>query len=166
MASTGACASDRTESFFEQEQSSLPAVALVLGFLLAGMVGATVHFAQAARTHAEHMGSANERLEREISDRQIYLQQIEFERQRALQGWNEAKRQSALLANQAQELKRSNESLGEFASIASHDLKEPLRKIQTFGDMLRRRSGAQLDSDASGYLDRVTGRGAAHANTD
>ena len=146
-----------TESFFAQEQSSLPAVALVLGLLLAGMVGATVHFAQAARTHAEHMGSANERLEREVSDRQIHLQQIEFERQRALQGWNEAKRQSTLLANQAQELKRSNESLTEFASIASHDLKEPLRKIQTFGDMLRRRSGDQFDGEAGSYLDRMTG---------
>jgi PAS domain S-box-containing protein len=57
----------------------------------------------------------------------------------------------------AAELHRSNEYLREFAYIASHDLKEPLRKIQTFGDMLRRNSAERLDNDGRDYLERMTG---------
>ena len=56
----------------------------------------------------------------------------------------------------ADELRRSNAALEEFAYIASHDLKEPLRKIQTFGDLLRRKIGDTLPTDARGYLDRMS----------
>ena len=43
-----------------------------------------------------------------------------------------------------QDLQRSNESLQQFAYIASHDLQEPLRKIQSFGDILRNKYADQL----------------------
>ena len=52
------------------------------------------------------------------------------------------------------ELARSNAALQDFASIASHDLKEPLRKIQTFGGMLSRKIGT-VSPEAQGYLDRM-----------
>jgi len=42
------------------------------------------------------------------------------------------------------ELKRSNENLEQFAYAASHDLQEPLRKIQAFGDVLSSQFGPQI----------------------
>lgn len=43
-----------------------------------------------------------------------------------------------------QELLRSNDSLQQFAYVASHDLQEPLRKIQSFGDLLDENYAHQL----------------------
>jgi len=52
-------------------------------------------------------------------------------------------------------LVRSNRELQDFASVASHDLQEPLRKIQAFSDRLKARSGPALDETARDYLDRM-----------
>jgi signal transduction histidine kinase len=57
--------------------------------------------------------------------------------------------------DRTQELERSNRELQEFAYIASHDLQEPLRKIQVFGDRLKTRSGAALDETSRDYLERM-----------
>jgi PAS domain S-box-containing protein len=51
-------------------------------------------------------------------------------------------------------LSRSNENLQHFAYVASHDLQEPLRKIQAFGGLLKSRFGDKLGS-GSEYLDRM-----------
>ena len=53
------------------------------------------------------------------------------------------------------ELARSNGELEQFASVASHDLQEPLRKVQTFGDQLERRHSDALDDEAKDYLRRM-----------
>lgn len=54
-------------------------------------------------------------------------------------------------------LERRNRELQEFASIASHDLSEPLRKIRTFGSLLEIKSAGQLDEVSKDYVSRMTG---------
>jgi PAS domain S-box-containing protein len=56
-----------------------------------------------------------------------------------------------------EELARSNKELEEFAYIASHDLQEPLRKIQAFGGRLQANGTPQLDPTAQDYLERMMG---------
>ncbi len=52
-------------------------------------------------------------------------------------------------------LSQSNRELQDFASVASHDLQEPLRKIQAFGDRLKTKCGEQLTKDGHDYLARM-----------
>jgi signal transduction histidine kinase len=53
------------------------------------------------------------------------------------------------------ELGRSNHELEQFAYIASHDLQEPLRKVQAFSDRLATKYAHQLDSDGKLYIERM-----------
>ncbi len=52
-------------------------------------------------------------------------------------------------------LERSNKELQDFASVASHDLQEPLRKIQAFSDRLRSKYATSIDDQGRDYLDRI-----------
>lgn len=55
----------------------------------------------------------------------------------------------------AGELERSNAELQNFASVASHDLQEPLRKIQAFGDRLKAKCSDGLGTVGRDYLERM-----------
>jgi len=67
----------------------------------------------------------------------------------------EKKRWEESLSAYASSLERSNRELQDFANIASHDLQEPLRKIQTFGDKLKQKYGPTLGDEGQDYLDRM-----------
>lgn len=67
----------------------------------------------------------------------------------------ERKRAEQELRNFAAALERSNGELQNFASIASHDLQEPLRKIIVFGDRVAAKAGDALGADGQDYLARM-----------
>ena len=52
-------------------------------------------------------------------------------------------------------LEQSNYELLQFASVVSHDLKEPLRKIQTFGNLLNVKIQKKLEQDERSYLEKM-----------
>ena len=98
----------------------------------------------------------------ELAESNQKLEQRVVQRTRKLQDDNsnleaEVARRIALeeeLHEKSANLERSNQELQDFAYVASHDLQEPLRKIQAFGDLLESEYGAQLD-DGLQYLERM-----------
>jgi len=71
------------------------------------------------------------------------LEQRVDERTRELQKINDA-------------LEKSNTDLQQFASVASHDLQEPLRKIQVFSSIVSERYNGRLEPGITEYLDKIS----------
>jgi light-regulated signal transduction histidine kinase (bacteriophytochrome) len=64
----------------------------------------------------------------------------------------ERKRAEDKLRGVLAELERSNKDLEQFASIASHDLQEPLRMVASYTQLLAERYEGQLDEKAKKYI--------------
>ncbi len=110
---------------------------LATAVVLPAVVPKTLGMANDAKT------SAARKLELEIINREL-LGEI-----------TRRKRAEQELKDFAQRLERSNRELQDFASIASHDLQEPLRKVQAFGDRLKSKHGDRLDAEGKDYLERM-----------
>lgn len=59
------------------------------------------------------------------------------------------------LRQYATKLEQSNRELEDFAYVASHDLQEPLRKVQAFGDRLQRKCADSLNEEGNDYIRRM-----------
>ena len=65
---------------------------------------------------------------------------------------NERKKAKEMLKLKLEELSRSNEELEQFAYISSHDMKEPLRIITSYLQLLQRKYKGKLDEKADKYI--------------
>jgi signal transduction histidine kinase len=94
----------------------------------------------------------NEDLEEKVRERTAALTQEIAERRRMEE---RLRKESEELAAYSVKLEQSNRDLHDFASVASHDLKEPLRKVQAFGDLLEEEYEAALGEEGREYIHRM-----------
>ena len=91
-------------------------------------------------------------LERTVRERTAELQRVNGV---LVEEIEERKRVEQQVRSVAADLARSNDELEQFAYVASHDLQEPLRKIQAFGDRLVLRVRDHLPEAGKEYVDRM-----------
>ncbi len=94
----------------------------------------------------EELSQANERLRREVAHR-------EEGRRAALNIMQDAQLAQAALRKSEANLRETNAALEEYARVASHDLQEPLRKIESFAQVLVEDYGDRFDEQGREYLD-------------
>ncbi len=105
-----------------------------------------------AKIAEQELQRAHDELEKRVEDRTAELAEAnEFLKQEIA----ERKRAEENLKTGMEKLERSSRELQDFAFSASHDMQEPLRKIQTFGNMLNKRSAGVLDDQGRDYLERM-----------
>jgi signal transduction histidine kinase len=98
----------------------------------------------------------NGSLFKHVQNQNLNLEKTVKERTQTLE--NQARQLKNEIAERTkieEELKRSNQDLQDFASIASHDLQEPLRKVVMFGDRLKDQFSEAMNEKALDFLVRM-----------
>ncbi|MBC3785262.1 sensor histidine kinase [Spirosoma utsteinense] len=81
--------------------------------------------------------------------------QLEQELVRRQETENQLRSYEARLKEQIRQLEASNQELERFAFVASHDLQEPLRKIQSFATLVTERYGNLFNSDSQVFMSKI-----------
>ncbi|GAA3715794.1 sensor histidine kinase [Streptomyces tremellae] len=129
------------------------AAVAALAFLLHHMVGRPLAQLRAA-SDGVRAGAFGRRIEvTGPADLRAVGAAVEDMRARLVAELDESRQREELLADQTEELRRSNSELEQFAYVASHDLQEPLRKVASFCQLLEKRYGDRLDGRGKQYID-------------
>ncbi|MFF3095462.1 ATP-binding protein [Streptomyces cyaneofuscatus] len=125
---------------------------VALSVLLHRVVGVPLNRLRAASERVRS-GAFDQRIETKgPSDVQAVAGAVEDMRRRLVDELDGAQGRETLLAEQTEELRRSNSELEQFAYVASHDLQEPLRKVASFCQLLEKRYGKELDDRGKQYI--------------
>ena len=133
------------EIFFAGQKHFITADRLQILDLLLSVYEAAVRKNQELAQAQDDLRGLNESLEKKVAERTAALQAEIAERLRAEEE----------LKIYAAKLEQSNRELQDFAYVASHDLQEPLRKVQAFGDRLKSKCGEALSEQGRDYLERM-----------
>lgn len=133
-----------------RQQIRLARVTNVVGVILGSCMVVVAFFLFQRDSRAREHQKQN--LEREVVERTAALTRTNADLVGEIAERRRAEEQARAFA---EELGRSNGELQQFASVASHDLQEPLRKIQAFGDRLQTKCAAELGEQGRDYLSRV-----------
>jgi light-regulated signal transduction histidine kinase (bacteriophytochrome) len=144
---------DARVSYWTAVVSSLMSGVIGVGLVALGLFLAHRDLAARER-HAAELARMNEWLEERVRDRTAAISAANNSLRDEIAERSRAEQATRLLAA---ELERSNRELTQFAAVASHDLQEPLRKIQAFGDRLLFQCGEQLNDKGRDYLNRMLG---------
>ena len=99
--------------------------------------------------------SIETQLAQTVRDLEERNKELSEARDQALIEVHERERAELALRHKTEELVRSNHELDQFASVAAHDLQEPLHTIQVFSDLLRVKCGETLPDTGKGFLNRI-----------
>jgi two-component system, chemotaxis family, sensor kinase Cph1 len=93
-----------------------------------------------------------------VEDERVQAEQANLQAGPTLAERNaQLERANAELAETTARLERSNEELQRFATVASHDLREPLRVVSGFADLLARRHSDELGTEGQRFVEAITG---------
>ena len=145
----------KDEVFWRKDGTSFPVAYTSTPILESGkLIGAVVTFRDITnrKREEETLRKYRQDLKKLVEERTTELTKTNDELQLEIA---ERRQAEETVKQMADELKRSNADLQQFAFTASHDLQEPLRGIECFTKLLEKRYKGKLDEKADEYIDYV-----------